>query len=149
MTLAFLALSQVIVMETNPFMKTSLSDLVHSRNEAYKRLSLEADLLEERLAEAETAVSALAAGRLSQSVLPPETLRRALFDAEQSLPEGFGLLFPSSGPLWPYYSELRATAALDGDLDQVKVVLAVPLVDMASTLDLHKVIKRKSRLETN
>ncbi len=28
-------------METNPFMKTSISDLVHMRNEAYKKLSLQ------------------------------------------------------------------------------------------------------------
>ncbi len=32
---------QVVIMETNPFMKTSISDLVHMRNEAYKKLSLQ------------------------------------------------------------------------------------------------------------
>jgi hypothetical protein len=38
-------------METNPFMRTSISDLVHVRNEAYKGLALEVDLAEERLVE--------------------------------------------------------------------------------------------------
>ena len=50
-------------METNPFMRTSISDLVHVRNEAYKGLALEVDLIEERLMEVETIVTSLGSGR--------------------------------------------------------------------------------------
>ena len=50
-------------METNPFMRTSISDLVHVRNEAYKGLALEVDLVEERLIEVETIVTSLGSGR--------------------------------------------------------------------------------------
>ena len=49
-------------METNPFMRTSISDLVHVRNEAYKGLALEVDLVEERLIEVETIVTSLGSG---------------------------------------------------------------------------------------
>ena len=62
-------------METNPFMKTSVSDLVHSRNEAYKRLALEVDLVEERLVEVEATVAALGSGKLSKSIISPRKLR--------------------------------------------------------------------------
>ena len=53
---------QVNTMETNPFMRTSISDLVHVRNEAYKGLALEVDLVEERLIEVETIVTSLGSG---------------------------------------------------------------------------------------
>ena len=49
-------------METNPFMRTSIGDLVHVRNEAYKGLALEVDLVEERLIEVETIVTSLGSG---------------------------------------------------------------------------------------
>ena len=58
----FAALFQVNTMETNPFMRTSISDLVHVRNEAYKGLALEVDLVEERLIEVETIVTSLGSG---------------------------------------------------------------------------------------
>ena len=59
---------QVNTMETNPFMRTSISDLVHVRNEAYKGLALEVDLVEERLIEVETIVTSLVSGMNGSSV---------------------------------------------------------------------------------
>ena len=55
-------------METNPFMRTSISELVHVRNEAYKGLALEVDLVEERLIEVETIVTSLVSGMNGSSV---------------------------------------------------------------------------------
>ena len=59
---------QVNTMETNPFMRTSISDLVHVRNEAYKGLALEVDLVEERLIEVEIIVTSLVSGMNGSSV---------------------------------------------------------------------------------
>lgn len=97
---------KVIVMETNPFMKTSISDLVHVRNEAYKKLALEADLAEEKLVEIESVVTALGSGKLSKSVISPKKLRITLKSIETQLPQNFSLLFSADEALWPYYSTL-------------------------------------------
>lgn len=48
-------------------------------------------------------------------------------------------LFPADEPLWPYYSVLTATANFDSDLETAVVQLTIPLVDMASIMDLHRV----------
>ncbi len=94
-------------METNPFMKTSISDLVHMRNEAYKKLSLQVDLCEERLVEIEATVTALGSGRLSKFVISPNKLRETLLAVQQQLPSNYALLYDSMDALWPYYSVMN------------------------------------------
>ena len=66
--LAVFLFFQVNTMETNPFMLTSISELVHVRNEAYKGLALEVDLVEERLIEVEIIVTSLVSGMNGSSV---------------------------------------------------------------------------------
>ena len=66
--LAVFLFFQVNTMETNPFMRTSISELVHVRNEAYKGLALEVDLVEERLIEVEIIVTSLVSGMNGSSV---------------------------------------------------------------------------------
>ena len=129
----------MIVMETNPFMKTSISDLVHTRNEAYKKIALELDLAEERLVEIESMVTALGSGKLSKSVIAPKKLRETLFLIERQLPSNYSLLFEPSEALWPYYSLLAANANFDSMLEDVVVTVSVPLVDGGSVLELNRV----------
>ena len=127
-------------METNPFMRTSISDLVHVRNEAYKRLSLEADLVEERLLEIETTITSLGSGKISKSVISPRKLRTTLAAISSQLPDNMSLLFGDGGEdLWPYYSVLPASASFEAHLADVVVTVSVPLVDAASALDLSRV----------
>ena len=42
---------QVADMETNPYLKTELGNIVRSRSELYQNLQLELNLMEERLGE--------------------------------------------------------------------------------------------------
>lgn len=130
---------QVINMETNPFMKTSISDLVHVRNEAYKKIALEVDLADERLVEIESIVTALGSGRLSKSVISPTKIRETLFSIEEQLPANFSLLYTSEEALWPYYSVLGTSAIFDSSLADVVVTISIPLVDQSSILDLNRV----------
>ncbi len=120
-------------------MKTSISDLVHSRNEAYKRLALEVDIGEERLVEIETVVTSLGSGRLSKSVISPRKLRETLAQIEENLPENYTLLFSSEDALWPYYSSLGATAVFASDLEDIVVTVSIPLVDSEAVLELNRV----------
>eukprot|EP00094_Tigriopus_californicus_P014484 TCALIF_14079-PA protein Name:"Protein of unknown function" AED:0.36 eAED:0.36 QI:0/1/0/1/1/1/2/0/558 len=130
---------KVINMETNPFMKTSISDLVHVRNEAYKKIALEVDLADERLVEIESIVTALGSGRLSKSVISPKKIRETLFTIEEQLPANFSLLYTSEEALWPYYSVLGTSAIFDSSLADVVVTVSIPLVDKSSILDLNRV----------
>ncbi len=104
-------------METNPFMRTSISDLVHVRNEAYKGLALEVDLIEERLVEVENIVTSLGSGKLSKSVIAPQKLRETLVSIEKQLPKNYSLLFDSREAMWQYYSALGASAIFDENLE--------------------------------
>lgn len=126
-------------METNPFMRTSVSDLVHVRTEAYKKLALEVDLVEEKVIEVEAIVSSLGASKLSKSVISPKKLRETLFTIERQLPQNFSLLFPAGEALWPYYSSLGASAVFDNGLDELLVTVSVPLVDSSAILELNRV----------
>ena len=126
-------------METNPFMRTSISDLVHMRNEAYKKLALSVDLVEERLVEVETVVTSLGSGKLSKSVISPKKLRETLKMIDRQVPENYTLLFGAEEALWPYYSVIGANALFDKRLEDVVVTLSIPLIDQNSVLDLHRV----------
>ena len=67
------------------------------------------------------------------------------------LPSTFRLLFSGDEPLWPYYSVLSASAAIDSRLDEVVVHVSIPLMDLGAINSLHRVhnlpIKASRELE--
>lgn len=126
-------------MESNPYLKTELGNIVRSRSELYQNLQLELNLMEERLGEIERVVISLGNGRLNKNLLPPVKLRETLKTIESQLPQNYTLLFRSHEPLWPYYSLLSAGAVFDPKMESVNVRLSIPLVDLSNVLDLTKV----------
>ena len=126
-------------METNPYLKTEIGNIVRSRSELYQNLQLELNLMEERLGEIERSILSLSNARLNKNLLPPLKLREILQTIEKQLPANYTLLFSSTEPLWPYYSLLSATATFDTQMDSMVVRLSIPLVDVTNVLDLTKV----------
>lgn len=126
-------------METNPYLKTEIGNIVRTRTELYQNLQLELDLMEERLGEIERVVLSLSNGRLDKNLLPPLKLRETLYNIDKQLPSNFTLLFKASDALWPYYSLLSATATFDAQMNSVAVRLSIPLIDYGSVLDLNRV----------
>ena len=118
-------------METNPYLKTEIGNIVRSRSELYQNLQLELNLMEERLGEIERSILSLSNARLNKNLLPPLKLREILQTIEKQLPANYTLLFSSTEPLWPYYSLLSATATFDTQMDSMVVRLSIPLVDVA------------------
>ena len=90
-------------METNPYLKTELGNIVRSRSELYQNLQLELNLMEERLGEIERVVISLGNGRLNKNLLSPTKLQETLKTIEKQLPSNYSLLFQSNEALWPYY----------------------------------------------
>ena len=103
MKLSFFLMLQVADMETNPYLKTELGNIVRSRSELYQNLQLELNLMEERLGEIERVVISLGNGRLNKNLLSPSKLRETLKTIEKQLPSNYSLLFRSNEALWPYY----------------------------------------------
>ncbi len=126
-------------METNPYLKTEIGNIVRTRSEIYQNLQLELNLMEERLGEIERVVVALSSGRLNKNLIPPLKLRETLYNIEKMLPQNYSLLFGANEALWPYYSLLGATATFDSKMDSAVVRLSIPLVDLGNVLDLNKV----------
>ena len=126
-------------METNPFLRSPIGNIVRSRTEIYNNLQLELDLVETRLAEVERMVTSLSAGRLDKNLISPNKLRQTLHSIEMQLPENYTLLFSPSDSLWPYYSLLSATASFDDELEGAMMHLSIPLIDLGAIMDLHRV----------
>ena len=91
-------------METNPFLRSPIGNIVRSRTEIYNNLQLELDLVESRIAEIERMVTTLSAGRLDKNLIPPQKLRQTLHSIERQLPENYTLLFSPTESLWPQSS---------------------------------------------
>ncbi len=132
-------LLQVADMETNPYLKTELGNIVRSRSELYQNLQLELNLMEERLGEIERVVVSLGNGRLNKNLLPPTKLKETLRTIESQLPSNYSLLFRSADSLWPYYSLLSVATSFKPGLEAVNVRLSIPLVDLNNVLDLTRV----------
>ena len=98
---------QVADMETNPYLKTEIGNIVRSRSELYQNLQLELNLMEERLGEIERVIISLSNARLNKNLFPPLKLRDILQTIESQLPSNFTLLFSSKEPLWAYYRYVR------------------------------------------
>ena len=126
-------------METNPFLRSPIGNIVRSRTEIYNNLQLELDLVETRLAEVERMVTSLSAGRLDKNLITPNKLRQTLHNIEMQLPENYTLLFSANEPLWPYYSLLSASASFDDELEGAMMHLSIPLIDLGAIMDLHRV----------
>ena len=126
-------------METNPYLKTEIGRIVRSRSELYQNLQLELNLMEERLGEVERVVISLSNGRLNKDLLPPSKLRETLKTIESQLPDNFTLLFRPNEALWPYYSLLSTVATFDPMMENVRVSVSVPLMDITNVMDLTKV----------
>ena len=99
---------QVADMETNPYLKTELGNIVRSRSELYQNLQLELNLMEERLGEIERVVISLGNGRLNKNLLSPTKLQETLKTIEKQLPSNYSLLFQSNEALWPYYRYIHS-----------------------------------------
>jgi len=130
---------KVADMETNPYLKTELGNIVRSRSELYQNLQLELNLMEERLGEIERVVISLGNGRLNKNLLSPSKLRETLKNIEKQLPSNYSLLFRSNEALWPYYSLLSVVTTFEAHMEAVVVRLSIPLVDYNNVLDLTKV----------
>ena len=126
-------------METNPFLRSPIGNIVRSRTEIYNNLQLELDLVETRLAEIERMVTTLSAGRLDKNLIPPSKLRHTLLSIERQLPQNYTLLFSPNEALWPYYSLLSATVSFDERLEGAVMHLSIPLIDLGAIMDLHRV----------
>ena len=126
-------------METNPFLRSPIGNIVRSRTEIYNNLQLELDLVETRLAEIERMVTTLSAGRLDKNLIPPSKLRHTLLSIEKQLPQNYTLLFSPNEALWPYYSLLSATVSFDERLEGAVMHLSIPLIDLGAIMDLHRV----------
>ena len=126
-------------METNPFLRSPIGNIVRSRTEIYNNLQLELDLVETRLAEIERMVTSLSAGRLDKNLISPKKLRQTLHSIERQLPKNYTLLFSPNEALWPYYSLLSTTASFDERLEGAVMHLSIPLIDLGAIMDLHRV----------
>ena len=126
-------------METNPFLRSPIGNIVQSRTEIYNNLQLELDLVETRLSEIERAVTALTNGKLDKNIIPPSKLRQTLNSIAYQLPQNYTLMFSPNDALWPYYSLLGATASYYGDMEGAVIHLTIPLINLAGILDLHRV----------
>ena len=62
---------QVADMETNPYLKTEIGNIVRSRSELYQNLQLELNLMEERLGEINRVVISLSNPRINKNFLQP------------------------------------------------------------------------------
>ena len=111
---------QVADMETNPYLKTELGNIVRSRSELYQNLQLELNLMEERLGEIERVVISLGNGRLNKNLLSPSKLRETLKNIEKQLPSNYSLLFRSNEALWPYYRFVCKKSWLEKSFGQLK-----------------------------
>ena len=126
-------------METNPFLRSEIGNVVQSRTEIYSNLQLELDLVETRLAEMERAMTSLSNGKLDKNVIGPRKLRQTLQSIQYQLPENYTLMFNPAESLWPYYSLLGAQANFYGDMDGAVVHLTIPLINLGGIMDLHRV----------
>ena len=122
---------QVADMETNPYLKTEIGNIVRSRSELYQNLQLELNLMEERLGEIERVVISLSNARLNKNLLPPTKLREILTTIEEQLPSNFTLLFSSKEPLWAYYRKILTLRQCTIEIMSLKMktkFLKIPLI---------------------
>ena len=88
-------------METNPFLRSEIGNVVQSRTEIYNNLQLELDLVESRLSEIERAMTSLANGKLDKNIIGPGQLRQTLTSIQYQLPDNYTLMFNPAGTFFP------------------------------------------------
>ena len=88
-------------METNPFLRSEIGNVVQSRTEIYNNLQLELDLVESRLSEIERAMTSLANGKLDKNIIGPGQLRQTLTSIQYQLPDNYTLMFNPAGTYFP------------------------------------------------
>jgi len=131
---------KMIIMERRSSKSKSQDEnIVEKTMLVLQQLDAELGDCEQFLAEMERVITALAGGRLSQSLVPGPVLKKHLRTVERSIPQNFSLLYPSKDSLWPYYSVMSTSIYFSKDFDDMYVHLSIPLVDKSNELHLYRV----------